>query len=50
MRRIGLVVVVAVSLALIPLAAFAQQAPKTTKIGVLFTVTPAVAAPKFLAT
>jgi ABC-type uncharacterized transport system substrate-binding protein len=45
MRLIGLAVVVAVSLTLAPLAAFAQQAPKTTKIGVLFTVTPAVAAP-----
>jgi hypothetical protein len=45
MQRIGLAVVVALSLTLTPLAAFAQQAPKTTKIGVLFAVTPAVAAP-----
>jgi hypothetical protein len=45
MRLIGLAVVVAVSLTLAPPAAFAQQAPKTTKIGALFTVTPAVAAP-----
>jgi putative tryptophan/tyrosine transport system substrate-binding protein len=45
MRLIGLAVAVAVSLTLAPLVAFAQQAPKTARIGVLFTVTPTVAAP-----
>jgi len=44
-RLIGLAVAVAVSLTLAPLVAFAQQAPKTVRIGVLFTATPAVAAP-----
>src|SRR5437899_10579280 len=45
MRLIGLAVVLAVSLLLAPLVAGAQQAPKTTKIGALFSVTPAAAAP-----
>jgi hypothetical protein len=45
MRLIGLAVVLAVSFLLAPLVAGAQQAPKTTKIGALFSVTPAAAAP-----
>ena len=45
MRLIGLAIVLAVGLTFAPPAAFAQQVPKTTKIGVLFGVTPAVAAP-----
>ena len=44
MRRIGLAVVLAVSL-LAPLAAGAQQAVKTAKIGALFGLTPVAAAP-----
>src|SRR5262245_66476290 len=46
MRLIRLVVVIAVSFTLAPLTAYAQQTPtKTTKVGVLFAVTSAVAAP-----
>jgi hypothetical protein len=44
MRRIGLAVILAVSLLLVPLVAAAQQAPKIAKVGVLLTSTPATAA------
>jgi putative ABC transport system substrate-binding protein len=44
MRRIGLAVVLAAILLLAPLAAVAQQAPKTTKIGYLDPATPATTA------
>src|SRR5262245_52496340 len=44
MRRIGLAVVVALSLTLSPLAVEAQQAPKTPKIGVLIQGSPAATA------
>jgi hypothetical protein len=45
MRPIGFAIVLAVSLALAPRVAAAQPAAKTTKIGALFTITPAAAAP-----
>jgi putative tryptophan/tyrosine transport system substrate-binding protein len=45
MRLIGLAVVLALGLTSEPLVAEAQQAPKTTKIGALFSVTSAAAAP-----
>src|SRR5262249_61542439 len=40
MRRIGLALVLAVSLLLAPLAAGAQQAPKIAQVGVLISSTP----------
>jgi putative tryptophan/tyrosine transport system substrate-binding protein len=45
MQRVGLLFILAGSLVLAPLTAAAQPAPKTTQIGMLFSVTPAVAAP-----